>query len=171
MSHARLTSFALIALLVLTSPLAAADKALGPGDPLPIFVLQDQEGKPRNSETLCADRPLVLSFFARNCASCNWELPVLQQIHADHGEQVRVVVVVLDPEGLAVFAPFGSKYGVSFTVLDGSGGVLQDLLGIDCLPRVLLVGRDGIIRESLLGFSPDQADEFEAKVLGLAGEQ
>jgi peroxiredoxin len=148
----------------------AAPRAPGPGDKLPPFILQDQEGKLRKSESLHADRPLVISFFAANCPPCRKELPVLQRIHAEQGEKVRIVVVVLDPEGLRTFGPHKEEHGITFTVLDGSGGVLQDQLGIDSLPRVMLVGKNGVIKEILAGFDAAKAGEFEGRILRLAGE-
>lgn len=158
----------LVLLLVLAAPLVAAQRTPGSGDLLPSFTLPDQLGTLRKVEALYADKPLVLSFFARSCGPCKKELPILQRIHAAHGAKVLIAVVVLDPEGLRVFAPFRTEHGITFTILDGSGGAVQDLLAIDSIPRVFLVGRDGVIRESLLGFDSAKADEFEAKVLALA---
>jgi thiol-disulfide isomerase/thioredoxin len=161
-------SLAVIALLVLASPLLAKQKDPEAGDQLPSFILRDQDGKLQEAEVLHADRPLVLSFFARNCGPCKKELPVLQRLHAAHGEKVRIVVVVLDPEGIPVFVPYIKEHSITFTVLNGSGGDIQDLLGIDALPRVLLVARGGLILESIIGFDPSKANEFEAKIAGLA---
>jgi peroxiredoxin len=163
--------FALVAALFLVASSAlAAPRSPRPGERLPSFILQDQEGKLRKAESLCADRPLALSFFAANCPACRKELPILQRIHAEQGGRIRVVLVLLDPEGLRVFAPFKEELGITFTVLDGSGGVLQDQLGIDSLPRVMLVGQGGVIKEILIGFDPGKSGEFEAKILKLAGE-
>jgi thiol-disulfide isomerase/thioredoxin len=167
----RIRRFALAALLLLVASSAlSAPRALGPGDQLPSFILQDQDGKLRKAEALHADLPLVLSFFATNCGPCKKELPVLQRIHAAYGEKIRIALVVLDPGGLKLFAPYRKEHGITFTQLDGSGGAVQDLLGIDALPRVLLVGRGGVVRESILGFDPAKAGEFEAKIVALAGE-
>ena len=60
------------------------------------FILPDLNDQPR-SIMEWSDRPLIINFWATWCAPCRREMPLLQDLHAEHGNSsLHIVGVAID---------------------------------------------------------------------------
>lgn len=156
--------------LALAGPAAAQGlKVHATGDPLPHFSLRGEDGTCRSIEKIRGDRPMILSFFRKDCKPCQKELPHLQSLHQSHGERVAVVLILLDAEGHKAFEPYRKKHGVTFTVLHDAKRIVALRLGVKALPTIYLVDESGVIRETVKGFPMAKSDEFESIMLSKLG--
>ena len=121
----------------------------------PDFTLVDQYG---NEHTLSdyKGKTVFLNFWATWCGPCKKEMPDIQQLYLDHGENTGDVIILgvaapksdsnpfnqetLDADGIADFLEEG---GYTYPVLmDTTGDVLMDY-GISAFPTTFMIDSDG----------------------------
>lgn len=151
------------------------------GDPAPEFALLNGEGDLRRLSDF-SGRLLLLNFWATWCLPCQEELPLLQRVADEVGEDVLKVLLVNNHEGRERAVSFLEAGGVGLetlvdatraeraafaergTELDTTLGVLRRLR-VRGMPTSVLVGADGIIRRVWVGLiTPDVAAELLAEV-------
>lgn len=97
---------------------------------------------------------VLINFWATWCAPCREEMPMLDELHDEYGEQgFSVVGVALDNPGAV--QSFVREIGVDYPILIGNaaGDDIARRYGNTqgVLPYSVLIGRDGTIEETLLG--------------------
>lgn len=99
-------------------------------------------------------RVVLLNFWATWCAPCREEMPMLDEMHDEYGEQgFTVVGVALDNPGAV--QSFVEELDIGYPILiDNATG--DDLArrygnGQGVLPYSVLIGRDGTIEATLMG--------------------
>ena len=113
----------------------------------------DAEGRPFDGQAL-RGRPLILNFWATWCPPCVEEMPELEALHRElSASGVQIVGIGIDSE--AKIRQFAKTSGYSYPLLPaGAGGAeLTRAMGnaSAALPFTVVVGRDGLIRERILG--------------------
>ena len=102
-------------------PQAAAETDASPAptipDVLPDFTLADMDGQPRSIRSW-PDKSMIVNFWATWCAPCRREIPLLNQIQAEHGaEGFQIVGVAVDfREDVLEYA---QEIGIHYPVLIG----------------------------------------------------
>lgn len=75
------------------------------GEPIPAVTVTDPSGASLAlAET--AGKPVLLNLWATWCAPCVTEMPLLDRLAADLGDEVRVLTVSEDMKGAELVAPF-----------------------------------------------------------------
>ena len=100
--------------------------------------------------------PLVVNFFSTSCAPCVKEMPGLEQVHQQLGDQVTFVGIdVTDTK--AAGRGLVQRTGVTYrTGYDPQGNVLRDVNG-QVLPTTLVVDRTGKVLDARTrALTPDQ---------------
>ena len=133
------------------------DPTAGPGEAaLETFLgasWTDADGRPFDSAAL-RGRPLVLNFWATWCPPCVEEMPELDALSRELAPKgVQVVGIGID--SAAKIQQFAQKSRFSYPLLPaGAGGAeLTRAFGnaSAALPYTVVIGRDGRIRERILG--------------------
>ncbi|MFO7172327.1 MAG: TlpA disulfide reductase family protein [Bacillota bacterium] len=89
---------------------------------------------------------VLLNFFATWCAPCREEMPDMERLAAEAGDQVAVVAIGADPtESPEELAAFARSLGVTFPVVHDGGRAALAYLATG-LPMSYFVDAEGIIR-------------------------
>jgi peroxiredoxin len=132
----------------------------------PSFRLADTSGKSLRL-TDFRGTPVVLNFWATECAGCRQELPTfvdLSRTYKDTG--LKVVGVSMDisyedlknaDEGWARVRPFIAAHGMRYQIVLDDGSA-ERAFNITALPATYLVDRSGRIAASYIGVVVDAAN-------------
>ena len=120
---------------------------------LPDFVLSDLNGVPRPISEW-SGQPILINFWATWCAPCRREMPLLQKLHEESGNDgLQVIGIAIDraPDVSA----FTMEAGITYPILVGQEDAIEvtDGFGLDFLglPFTVLVDQDGQILKIQLG--------------------
>ncbi len=120
---------------------------------LPDFVLSDLNGVPRPISDWYG-QPMLINFWATWCAPCRREMPLLQQLHEESGNDgLQVIGIAIDraPDVSA----FTMETGITYPILVGQEDAIEvtDGFGLDFLglPFSVLVDEAGQILKIQLG--------------------
>jgi thiol-disulfide isomerase/thioredoxin len=129
---------------------------------LPDFSLSDLDGNPR-SITEWAGQPMLINFWATWCAPCLREMPLLQKLQDQRGDQLQVIGIAVDR--MPAVQSFLAEAGVSYPVLVGQQDAMDaaELFGPEflALPFSIFIGADGAV----LGLRPGELDPDELREL------
>lgn len=111
-------------------------------------------------------RVLLVNFWATWCAPCIRELPSLDRLQAELGDEgLLVVAVSQDRGGAAVAGPFLEKHGIrTLGLFLDSKMRLGRELGVRALPWTFLVDREGRIVGELPGYAEWDSNEAVALI-------
>ena len=93
------------------------------------------------AEVLKSDKPVVIDFWAEWCAPCRQIAPIIKELAAEHGDQVKIVKMDIDSS-------------------PGTPGQY----GVRAIPTILAF-KDGQVIQQLQGARPKR--DFDAMVEGL----
>lgn len=114
-------------------------------------------------------RPIVLNYWAEWCAPCRHEIPELNALHRERAETGTVILGVnydrITGEDLAALV---ERMGIEFPVLVEDPLHRWDYPLPEVLPTTVIVGRDGEVREMLVG--PQTRDSIREAVRSDAPE-
>lgn len=100
-----------------------------------------------------AGRPMWVNFMATWCPQCVGDLPMMELMHEQLGDELTMLLVDVG-EDEELVAPFIDSLGVSLPVgLDRDGQSQRDW-GAWALPIHFWVDEDGVIRSILFGGAP-----------------
>jgi cytochrome c biogenesis protein CcmG/thiol:disulfide interchange protein DsbE len=110
--------------------------------------------------------PMVINLWASWCSSCREEMPVLEEFHRQHGDEVAVVGIDFQETQPDAAAELVADTGVSYRLLADR---LGDLNGADPLPNIqglplqVLVDEDGEV--AYMAYQPfESVEEIEEMV-------
>jgi thiol-disulfide isomerase/thioredoxin len=113
-------------------------------------------------------KPTIVNFFASTCVPCVTEMPDLEKVHRQLGDQVQFLGLAVQ-DRIAASKDLIERTGVTYrTARDPNGDILQ-LFNGTALPLTVLLGPDGTVK----AVHPGQltADELRALIadkLGIA---
>lgn len=160
--HLSIASAALVASAVL------AATPLGGGG-APDFVLKSVAGSNiRLSEY--RGELVLLTFWATWCGDCRAQLEVLAETHelyADAG--VALLAVSLDQDRRSA-GEVAEAMNVTYPVLHDAGGEIGRLYEVDSLPMLVVIDREGVVREVFEGYRRGEEQRYIEKVQELLRE-
>lgn len=114
------------------------------------WTVQGLEGGPISLASL-QDRLLVVNLWAAWCGPCRAEIPALEQVQQEFGDQIRVLGVNVDARNAEELAsesnPLAIRYPVWFAP-DGFTGIFGSS---NSIPRTFLIDREGRVRADIRG--------------------
>ena len=148
---------------------AMSEKALPlPGHRAPDFTLPNLAGETVALSDL-QGRVVLVNIWATWCPPCRAEMPAIEAVYQRYRDQGFTVLAVNQMEPQVAVADFVQELGLTFPiVLDGQGSVSQ-LYRVRALPTTFFIGRDGMIRDMLIG-GPMSESFIESKVVPLREE-
>jgi thiol-disulfide isomerase/thioredoxin len=135
----------------------------GAGDRPPDRVGRDYEGDPVQLKTF-AGKAIVVSFWATWCPYCLKELPILQGIQKVVGED-KIRVIAVNTESRDTFhraAKALKDLGLLMTYDPGRDA--ETAFGVNGLPHMVIVGRDGRILNVYRGYDESSLDAIVADI-------
>lgn len=128
------------------------------GKPLPHVSVMDMEGRRLSLAEYQGKRPMVIFFWSLFCQPCRQEMPHLSKLARmrDRIGDLVFLSVNLDTSRLTDQVDnFLDRVPLDFpTLLDAHSdppGSLADKLEVNYTPTIILVGRDGIVSNALVG--------------------
>ena len=150
------------AALLAFSAMAASAAPPGPGDTPPV-ALGSTLGREEVRTTDFAGKVLVVTFWASWCPPCKRELPLLEGLQRTAKGRVQVVAVnIEDTERFRAVAR--ALKPLALTITHDDGRVSSDAYGVHGIPHLVLIGRDGKVRQVHRGYSEDAIDEILAEI-------
>ena len=128
------------------------------GAPAPELSLPDLEGKAMSLDGL-RGKVVVVDFWATWCGPCVMAMPHLKALAEAHGAEGMVVLAVNLREDEATVRQFVDEHGLAVEgvmVLRDAEGSTADRWGVQAIPFSVVVGRDGVVREVIVGLQPEK---------------
>ena len=106
-------------------------------------------------------KALVLDFFATFCKPCQRELPHVVELNERWKSKDVEVILIGFGETPETLAEFALQKNIPLRVLSDRYNVASKQYGVDQLPRVVVVGADGKVKEDLVGDHENLVEELE----------
>ena len=110
---------------------------------------------------------VFLNFWATWCGPCRTEMPDLQHLHDDLGDEAQFAMLAINLQEDAVqVRRFAGELGLSFQILLDSSGETSAAYGARTLPMSYIIDQDGAILARIIGVrdwaEPEFAELFRA---------
>jgi len=124
----------------------------------PQVELSDLDGKITRLADL-RGQVILLNIWATWCPPCRAEMPAIERVYEEYRQQGFNVLAVNSTaqDEAAQVAPFAAEYGLTFPVLLDESGLVTRSYQVKSLPTSFFIGRDGVIREVVIGGPMDEA--------------
>jgi thiol-disulfide isomerase/thioredoxin len=108
---------------------------------------------------------VLVDFWATWCGPCRMELPHFVELQDAYKKKgFSMIGVSLDQQGEEIVQNFAKQWKINYPiVVDGSGEVSYAFGGIRAIPSTYLIGRDGTIKETFVGYRPKEQFEDAIK--------
>jgi peroxiredoxin len=139
--------------------------ALPAGTKAPDFSLPMLDGNKFSLHEALKRGPVLAAFFKISCPVCQYAFPYIERIHKTHGD-TRVTVVGISQNDQRDTASFLKEYGVTFPTLldDPNGYAVSNAYGLTNVPSLFLIGQDGQIEISSVGWVKQDVDDINRKL-------
>ncbi len=153
----------MLALVVSTLFVTAAQAKLGKGDVFPFVTLPALDGKGSIDLAKYKGKVVIVDLWASWCAPCKLELPFLNQLVKTH-KGLMVIGVNLDDTRAEANA-FLTEHPLEIPLAyDGEKKILVDKAVVEALPTSFLIDKKGRIFERHESFSESDGKKIEAEV-------
>lgn len=143
-----------------------ARAVIAAGNPAPAFSLPTLEGTELALRDLVGNVVLV-NFWATWCGPCRMEMPELERLYQQYGEEGLQVLAVNVGETPDQVRPYVEQLGLTFPILLDASYAIGDVYQANSLPTTIVVDREGRIASLLLGAHPEEAFLRAARAAGL----
>jgi cytochrome c biogenesis protein CcmG, thiol:disulfide interchange protein DsbE len=125
---------------------------LAPDFTLPLAHGEGAEGGDRLRLSDLRGSIVVLDFWASWCPPCRESIPHLNRVASElAGSNVHVLGINAEGHGAQRTAMVARRWGIGYRVLQDESAAVQRAYGVDALPSVFVVDREGIVRRSYAG--------------------
>ncbi len=128
----------------------------------PDFTLDTLDGG-RFTLSAQAGKPVIVNFWATWCPPCRAELPAFEEVYRGYHDKGLIVVGVDVAESPEVVAQYVQQVGLTFPIALDASGEVTELYHIQGMPTTLFVGRDGKIKDMVIG-GPLTRAAIESKI-------
>jgi thiol-disulfide isomerase/thioredoxin len=107
---------------------------------------------------------VLLDFWASWCVPCAKSFPWMSELSKRRAADGLTIVAVNLDKRRELADDFLEKHPAPFTVAFDPSGKVAEAFHVSGMPSSVLIGRDGTILESHVGFDPKKAAAFEARI-------
>jgi peroxiredoxin len=138
--------------------------ALTAGTKAPDFSLTSLDGSTFSLHEALQRGPVVAAFFKVSCPVCQYAFPYFERLHKAYGSKATIVGISQDNQRDT--SAFLKEYGVTFRMLldDPKGYVASNAYGLTNVPSLFLIGQDGQIEVSSVGWNKAEFEEVSRKL-------
>ena len=156
-----LCSLAIVLSVLFSGASCQAQGFYGPqlvGQKAPAATVQKLDGSSADLLSVINGKPSVVAFWATWCPHCREQLAVIHQKKETLKAQGIVVVLVNVGEGARVVQKFLDGKGYDADVFLDGDSQAADVYQVVGIPTIVLVGKDGIVRDVQYGFPDNYAE-------------
>ncbi|HEV3253131.1 MAG TPA: TlpA disulfide reductase family protein [Candidatus Acidoferrales bacterium] len=140
------------------------------GNAAPAFALSGMNGKQYSLGEALKKGPVLAAFFKIHCPVCQFTFPFLERLYETYGGD-KIAIWGISQDDAADTKEFCDEYGVKFTTLiDGDGYPVSNQYALTNVPTVLLIGSDGKVTASCVGFSKPDLEKMAAELARASGK-
>jgi len=144
--------------------------ALPAGAMAPAFSLKSVDGAPTSLAEALKNGPVLAAFFKVNCPTCQFTFPFLERIFEIYGNS-KFTLWGISQNGAADTLEFRKEFGIQFTTLvDAANFPASNEYGITIVPTIFLIGADGNIKQSSVGFVKADLEKIAAEAARATGK-
>ena len=151
----------LLACVMVCAAHAGAPK-VGEGDMPPDVLGKDETGQPISLESL-RGKVVILTFWATWCPYCLKELPILENIQNLAGKDRIEVIAINWKEDRGTYRAVKRRLkDLTLTLTSDSSGSIGEAYGVQAIPHMLMIGKDGRVDTVRRGYSEEDLDDIAA---------
>jgi peroxiredoxin len=143
--------------IVLSADQKSASSAGMTAAPQQGFLAPDFELSTTSGETIrlseLRGQAVLVNLWATWCPPCRAEIPAIEKVYNEYKDDGFVVLAInmTYQDTLQSVAPFVTDHGLTFPILLDQTGETARAYQLRSLPSSFFIGRDGIIREVVIG--------------------
>lgn len=157
---------------------ALSDNSTGPldsrrpeaGEVAPLFALKDANGTLRRLDDY-RGRVVWLNFWATTCGPCREELPSIQKVADEIGDDRLVVLAINQQESSSRANDYFREIGVKLTILFDTDGDVSRQYRLLGLPYNFFIDEGGILRSFKPGYLSEDEMRRRLADVGLAAPE
>jgi len=113
---------------------------------------------------------VLLDFWASWCVPCRRSFPWMNEMQDKYSEAGLVVIAVNLDNNAIDAAVFLEKYSPHFQIAYDTDRIAAREFGVQAMPSSFLIGRDGGVIDSHLGFKVQKQGEYEVAIVAALGD-
>ena len=130
----------------------------------PSIRLNDTHGNPISLAECLKKGPVVAAFFKVSCPVCQYTFPFLERLHKAFANE-RVTFLGISQDEAEDTLEFMAEYGVTFSLLiEHSSYAVSNAYGLTNVPTIFLIGTDGKVLVSAMGFDKEKLEAISKQV-------
>jgi peroxiredoxin len=139
--------------------------ALTAGTKAPDFSLAGLDGGEFSLRAALQRGPVLAAFFKISCPVCQYAFPYFERLYKALGGGT-VSFVAISQDDASKTRGFLKEYGVTFPALldDPNGYAASNAYGLTNVPSWFLIGQDGTIESSGVGWSKKDIEELNTRL-------
>ncbi len=121
--------------------------------------------------TTYAGKVVYVDFWASWCAPCRQSFPWMNNLHKQKARDGLVIIAVNVDQDLKLADQFIKQFNPAFSILFDSNGKLASSFNVAGMPSAYIIGRDGKIRFTHIGFHENKTEQYEQEIQSLLDEK
>lgn len=127
-------------------------------DVQPLFTTESLDG-PFSLEEELNKTPILINFWASWCYPCELEMPLLEQLHQEHGDNIQVIGVNMGEKEKTVRETV-DDWNITFTIVYDKDGSIKKSYNAIGQPTTFLLSPSGEIIWEKMGILLEEDFEF-----------
>ncbi len=147
--------------------------AIEAGAPAPALslTLEDAEGEPHDVGEELSGQPAVLGIYKSSCQASKTMFPFLERVRERYAD-ADLVVLGVSQDSANITRSFARRLGLTFPILiEGDQHPVSRAFEIQATPTVFVLGADGTVAYTTMGFFKQQVEEIGEAVAATTGRE